>query len=433
MDLIVLALFCASLLICILFDASILYALIAGFFIFTTYGLYKNIPLKELLCEAAKSVKTVKNILITFMLIGMMTALWRASGTIPFIVSYSSKLITPDIFLLMTFILNCMVSFLIGTSFGTAATMGVICATMGATMNISPVMVGGAVLSGCFWGDRCSPISTSALLVSELTKTNIYDNIKQMFRTSFIPTTISCLIYLFIGFNLDNSGEIINLEVLFGTEFTLHILTLLPAITILALATLKVNVKKSMLVSILISVPICIFIQKIPFTDVIHLTFWGYYARNAELFDIINGGGIVSMLRVAAIVCISSSYSGLFKKTGLLNNIKSIIASLNNKTNTFITTLCTSALADMIACNQTLAILLTHQLCDEIHTDRKKFAIILEDTVVITAPLVPWSIASGAPLTSIGAPSASVLFAFYLIVLPLWGLLNSLKQKNDIK
>ena len=66
MDLIVLALFCASLLICILFDASILYALIAGFFIFTTYGLYKNIPLKELLCEAAKSVKTVKNILITF-------------------------------------------------------------------------------------------------------------------------------------------------------------------------------------------------------------------------------------------------------------------------------------------------------------------------------------------------------------------------------
>ena len=195
MNLLTLSLFCIVLLVCIVLDISIVYALIAGFLIFIAYGLYKKIPLKELLKEALTGVKTVKNILITFVLIGSLTALWRAGGTIPFIVSYASKLITPKIFLLMTFLLNCMVSFLIGTSFGTAATMGVICATMGATMGINPLMIGGAVLSGTFWGDRCSPISTSALLVSELTKTNIYDNIKTMFKTSMIPTILSCIVY----------------------------------------------------------------------------------------------------------------------------------------------------------------------------------------------------------------------------------------------
>ena len=431
MDIITLLLFCTTLLICIIFDVSIVYALIIGFFIFIIYGKSKGFSFKELFKEALTGVKTVKNILITFVLIGSLTALWRAGGTIPFIVSYASKLITPDIFLLMTFLLNCMVSFLIGTSFGTAATMGVICATMGATMGISPVIVGGAVLSGTFWGDRCSPISTSALLVSELTKTDIYSNIKQMFRTSAAPTVMTCAVYFALGLSLENSGEVINLEALFGTEFNLHILTLLPAAVVLILAAFKVNVKKSMLLSIIVSIPVCLFIQNIPLGDIVKFMILGYTARNTELSSIINGGGITSMVRVIFIVCISSSYSGIFRKTGLLEGIKKIINKLYKHTNTFIATLLTSFIADMIACNQTLAVLLTYQLCDEIHNDNDKFAITLEDTVIITAPLIPWSIASGAPLTSIGAPTASIMFAFYLMILPLWRTVISLIKKDN--
>ncbi len=388
--------------------------------------------MQELLKEALNGVKTIRNILITFVLIGSLTALWRASGTIPFIVSYASKLITPDIFLLMTFVLNCMVSFLIGTSFGTAATMGVICATMGAAMGVNQIMVGGAVLSGTFWGDRCSPISTSALLVSELTKTDIYDNIRQMFKTSAIPTLLACAAYTILGFCQNNNGNIINLEALFSTEFRLHIISVLPAIAVLALASCKVNVKKSMLVSILIAIPICYFVQGIPASEIFNIIVKGYTATNPELSAIISGGGIVSMIRVIFIVCISSSYSGIFRKTGLLDGIKQLIGQLYKHTNSFVSTLVPSLLSAMIACNQTLAILLTHQVCDDIHTDNKEFAITIEDTVVVVAPLIPWSIASGAPLTSIGAPAASILFAFYLMILPLWRTLLSVRKNNNI-
>lgn len=81
---------------------------------------------------------------------------------------------------LASFLLCSLVSFLTGTAFGTAATMGVICMTMAKSMNVSDVLAGGAILAGIYFGDRCSPVSTSALLVSELTKTDLYENLKGM-------------------------------------------------------------------------------------------------------------------------------------------------------------------------------------------------------------------------------------------------------------
>ena len=72
----------------------------------------------------------------------------------------------------------------------------------------------------------------------------------------------------------------------------------------------------------------------------------------------------------------------------------------------------------MIACNQTLTIM----LCDGVEPDRERFAIHLEDSAVLVAPLVPWSIAGGVPLASIGAPTASILFACFLYFVPLWRL-----------
>ena len=136
-----------------------------------------------------------------------MTALWRASGTIPFIVSKASTLIRPSVFLLMTFLLNSGLSVLTGTSFGTSATMGVICASMGSTMGVSPILTGGAVLSGAFFGDRCSPVSTSALLVAGITGTDIYKNIRGMIRTSLIPFIAACVIYFAIGVSVSAEGS----------------------------------------------------------------------------------------------------------------------------------------------------------------------------------------------------------------------------------
>ena len=142
MEALTLGLFSAALLLCLIMDWSILWALGFGLVLFLLYGRRKGFAWKELAKIALRGVKTVRNILITFVLIGILTAFWRASGTIPVIVSTAGTLISPKVFLLMTFLLNCLVSFLTGTSFGTAATMGVICATIGAPLQAADETLG---------------------------------------------------------------------------------------------------------------------------------------------------------------------------------------------------------------------------------------------------------------------------------------------------
>ena len=132
------------------------------------------------------------------------------------------------------------------------------------------------------------------------------------------------------------------------------------------------------------------------------------------------GGGIISNMKVVAIVGISSCYSGIFKGTDFLHGIKEYIQKLNSRITPFGTTLLTSFVTAAVSCNQTLSIMLTNQLCGESHPDKKEFALSLENSAVIVAALIPWSIASAIPLGFIDAPIQSVCAAFYLYLLPIW-------------
>ena len=425
-----LGLFCIMLLTCLALDLSILYALCAGLVLFLLYGRRRGFTWGALGRMALTGVKTVRNVLITFLLIGMLTALWRAAGTIPVIVCYAGELVRPQVFLLMAFLLNCGISLLTGTSFGTAATMGVICAAMGTALGVDLRLIGGAVLSGAFFGDRCSPVSTSCLLVSEITGTNIFDNLKTFFRAAWVPFGTACAVYALLGLTNSHSGTLPDLWALFGAGFNLHWIAVLPAAAILLLSCLRVNVKIAMTVSILTAIPICMFLQSLSLADTIGFMLGGYRTQAAALSSIVDGGGAVSMLRAGAIVCLSSSYSGIFRKTGLLDRIKSSIAALANRTTPYIATLCTSLLSNMVACNQTLGILLTHQLCGDLEHDEHRFALFLADSATITAPLIPWSIAGAVPLAAVGANASAIPFACYLYLVPLWHMFRSLKEKK---
>ena len=432
MEWLTLGLFCGMLLACLALDLSILYALCAGLVLFFLYGRRRGFSWRELGRMALTGVMTVRNILITFLLIGMLTALWRAAGTIPVIVCYAAELIHPSIFLLMVFLLNCGLSVLTGTSFGTAATMGVICAAMGTAMGVDIRLIGGAVLSGAFFGDRSSPVSTSCLLVAEVTGTNIFDNLKSFFRAAWVPFGAACAVFAALGLLSDHSGELLDLHALFGQGFHLHWVALLPAVAVLLLSVLHVNVKTTMAVSILTAIPICLFLQNISLADTLGFMLGGYRTKTPELAAMVDGGGIVSMIRVGAIVCLSSSYSGIFQKTGLLDGTKGAIAVLSRRTTPYIATLCTAIVSGMIACNQTLAIILTRQLCGDLEPDDHRFALFLADSAVIITPLIPWSIAGAVPLASVGADASALPFACYLYLVPLWHMIHSLKTQKRV-
>ena len=433
METLTLLLFCAVLTLCVAMDISIVYALIVGLIIFLTYGKLKKHSWSDLGKMVFSGIKTVRNILITFMLIGMLTASWRSAGTISTIICYAVTLIQPSIFVLVTFVLNSIISVLTGTAFGTAATMGVICMTMSTAMQVNPLYAGGAILAGCFFGDRCSPVSTSALLVSELTGTNLFTNLKKMVVSCLPGLAITCVLYFLLGLSSQASGEIMDVEGLFSQHFNLHPLTVLPAVAVLVMAALRQNVKKTLSVSIILAVVCCVLFQGRPVDELLHTLVFGFQSADPELGAMMNGGGITSMLRTAAIITISSSYSGIFQKTGLLEGAKQVIYALAQRTTPYAATLATAIVASVIACNQTLSIMLTHQLCRDTQPEEERFALTLEDTAVVVAPLVPWSIAGAVPLTTIGAPMTALLWTCFLYLLPIWQLAVQTVKKRKRK
>lgn len=381
-------------------------------------------------------ILSVKNILIIFVLIGSITAVWRACGTIAFIVYYASLFALPQVMVLISFLLCCFISFLMGTAFGSAATIGVICMTLANSMHIPVIYAGGAVISGIFFGDRCSPMSSGAHLISKLTNTNIFGNIKTMSKTAFAPFIVTVALYVAIGFIITPGADIDAISTIgsastgngmpfhiFADFYNLSLFTIIPAVIIILFSLLKIDIKITMAVSCLAGVLCAGVLQHIPIPTLIKIIVFGFHPQNTELAHLMAGGGIISMIRVSVIICISSCYSGIFKGTHFFEGIQRSMRQLSNRITAFGSVLTASIFASAIACNQTLAIMLTHQVCDDFIEDKNTLASYLEDTAVVVAPLMPWSIAVSVPLTSIGAPSRALLFAFFLYLIPLWNLL----------
>ena len=426
----VLIVFAVTLIGSIMAGIPILAALAIGYLIFFAYSLNCGYSAKDIFAMSWKGIKTAKNILLTFLFIGMLTALWRAAGTIPAIVSYCAGLMNPAVMILMAFLLNCLVSVLTGTAFGTAATMGVICMTMAKAVGCNEILAGGAILSGVFFGDRCSPVSTSALLVAELTHTNIFDNIRLMVKTAILPLILTCVFYGVCGivFPAAGSGNL-SLAESFSSVFRLGLIPILPAVVIMVLSLFRVQVRKAMLASIVTALGVCLFWQHTDPSLIVGILVGGYKSPDPAISSMIDGGGIMSMVRVALIITISSSYSGIFEETGLLNGLKSKMGTVSRKITPFGTILMTSVAAGMVACNQTLATMLVDQICKELEPDAQKFAIDMENSVIVVAPLVPWSIAGAVPLASVSAPLTSIVAAVFLYLLPLWHFGVRLRKK----
>lgn len=430
MELWILAAFSAALIACLASGKSLILALLAGFLLFFSYGVKTGHPFSEMARLAVSGVKTAKNVIVTLILVGMLTAAWRVSGTIPYIVYHASQWCDGSAVLLASFLLCALVSALTGTSFGTAATIGVICMTIANSMNIPPMYSGGAIMAGAYFGDRCSPMSTSALLVAAITKTDIFTNCRLMVKTSIVPCLLTCAVYAAMGMLFQDGGAHHDAAGLFRQAFTLSWITLIPAALVIILSARRIDVKIIMVISTAAAAAIAVSTQQLTPLEVLTVCLLGFHPADPALARLASGGGAVSMTDVVAIICISSSYAGMFSGTGFLRGIQGHMAALSRRATPFGAVIATSVATSMVSCNQTLATMLTHQLCQSVEPYPQRLAIHLENTVIVISALIPWSIACSAFLAIIDAPLASVPLACYLYFIPLWNFLTSRPKQH---
>jgi len=435
--LIAVTIFTLSLIFSISKNMSTIYPLLIGMFSFSFVAMKRGYNIKSIVKMLLCGMKKALSLMPIFALIGMITALWRASGTISFFVYYGTKFMNPDYFILFAFLLSCLVSFALGTSFGTVGTIGVVLIVLAKGGDVNINAAAGAIISGAFFGDRCSPTSSSANLVAIVTETDLYGNVKRMFKTGLIPFALTVIFYIFLSrkypINITSNSLLNDIT----HYFNLNIITVFPALIIFVLAAFKKNVKISMFFSIISAFFICVFVQNMAFEKIFKTMIFGFNLEaDSSLTGIISGGGFMSMVSVAFIVLIASSYSGIFEETGMLNDIQGILEKLSNKVGVYMTTVFTSLFTGAFCCNQTLPVLLTYQLMHKIYDEKgytkEDLAIDLENTAIMTSELFPWSIAIAVPLATLSVDAKSIPFAVFLYLVPIINAIR-LPKFNDRK
>lgn len=418
-----------------LWGAPLIVLLLLGLVVFLAYGIWRGFSFRELLKLSLKGMGLAKNVAIVMLMIGSLSALWRSCGTIAFIVSASLNFVSLEFFLPAVFMLNLLMSVLTGTSFGTIATMGIISMSLGSALGADSAYTAGAVLSGAYFGDRCSPISTSAILVAEVTETKLYKNIVIMCKTGLAAFVVSLALYFVLSFYssegvyqkmVEHQAELTSVQNLFSAHFTMNGVLLLPALSIIVMSVFRVNVKVTMMVSIGIAGILCAVLQGMGFVEILKITFFGFECNNKTIGSMLNGGGMFSMIKLSAVVCIALCYAGIFRGTHMLVKISTTLSQLAQRTTPFTSVLVTAIITNMFACNQTLSISLTSELCgdfvkgkDTPSANKYKLAQFIENSCITIAPLIPWSIACIIPLEMLQVDFKPVLFAFFLYLLPL--------------
>lgn len=423
MDLVFALLFCFTLLLLSTFNGILIaYPLLCTLVIVTVVLMRRGFAAKDLFKMGLQGSQKAFPVFSILLLIGAVTATWIAAGTVPAIVYYGIQLINPHWFILASFILTSAVSLLLGTSFGAAGTIGVALMIMAKGSGVNVHLLAGAVIAGAYFGDRCSPMSSSAHLVATITRTDLYVNLKNMVKTGLLPFVVTCLLYL--GFSLlypvQTSEGFLTAEL--AKFFNLNGIVLLPALLILILALLRVEVKRSMLISIAVAVILALTYQHYSIGQVMQFVVLGFQLEaDTPIQTILQGGGIWSMIKVCSIVLISTTIAGMLARTNALQQIERLFERVQSRSNLFLSTTLTGTVAAAFGCTQTIGILLTEQLMRKKYahtTDNSQLALDLENTVVVLAPLVPWNIAGLVPATMLMTDAGFIPYAFYLYLIP---------------
>ena len=414
--------FLASVIGCVVTGTDIVFSLALGLVIFVTVAMTRGFGFKEVMKMAIKGGNESFIVVEVMLLIGMLTAVWRSAGTITFFVHYGTLMMQPRLFILFAFLLCCLLSYLLGTSFGVAGTMGVIIMTIARSSGADLVLTAGAVMSGIYFGDRNSPVSSSAILVANITGTDIYENVKLMFKTSVIPMAFCLGAYSLLSFS--NPLEAMDQQAAdrLSSAFSLSLWTAVPAVFMLVLPIFRIAIDKLLICSIVSSGLVSLFVQHMGLGQLVRCVFFGYSCGDSELSSIIDGGGAMSMVTVCLVVYLSSAYSGIFNGTKMLEDIQNLLERLTKRAGGFITTALVSTASGAVFCNQTIASIMSSNLMSSIYErgggSKQELAIDIENSGIVTAGLVPWSMACFVPLKMMQVGFGALLHSYYLYLIP---------------
>ncbi|MGB5172810.1 MAG: Na+/H+ antiporter NhaC family protein, partial [Eudoraea sp.] len=182
------------------------FILLMGGAVAAVVGFFNKVSYKSMIAEVAENVKSTTGALLILLMVGALAGTWLISGIIPAMIYYGLQILNPTIFLAASVVICAIISIATGSSWTTAATVGIALVGIGDALGISAGMTAGAVLSGAYFGDKMSPLSDTTNLAPAMAGGDLFSHIRYMTYTTIPTILITLFVFIIIGLNLETTG-----------------------------------------------------------------------------------------------------------------------------------------------------------------------------------------------------------------------------------
>ena len=416
-------------------------------------GLYYGSKWKDIIEGIANSIKSVVPAIIMLLLIGSLAGTWLISGVIPTMIYYGLQILNPTIFLFATAIITAIVSLATGSSWSTIATVGIALLGIGTAIGLPLGLIGGAIISGAYFGDKMSPLSETTNMAAAISGVDLFDHIKYMMYTTVPSFIITLILFLGIGFyyTTDISSEQIDQALsIIAHKFTITPWLFLVPIAVIVMIIKKVAAIPALFFGTLLAGVFAIFFQpeiviEVSGTSINSISSYymgvinamigdvNFTTVNASINDIFNvaeadrsdllkSGGMYGMLNTLLLIFCAMTFSGSIESTGLLRRIAEPIVKYAQNTGSLIaTTASTSIFFHITPSDQYMSIVVPCRMFADTYKEKglapENLSRTLEDSGTVTSVLIPWNSCGATQSAVLGVATFAYLpFCFFNLI-----------------
>ncbi|MGB3862531.1 MAG: Na+/H+ antiporter NhaC [Candidatus Aminicenantaceae bacterium] len=394
--------------------------LVAAAFITGCMGLILRFKWEDMERGIVDSIHKAMPAILIMLCVGILIGAWIASGTIPMVIYYGLKLISPKFFLVTACFVCSLTSISTGTSWGTIGTLGVAFIGIAIGLGIPLGPAAGAIVAGAYFGDKMSPFSDVTNLAPVAAGSNLFDHIKHMMWSATPAWLIGMFVYFIVGLKY-GGGDVESEDLILITQtlkdnFNFNILLLLPMAVVFYFAATKKPTIPGMLFSSFIAGILAVIFQKASITEIATALNTGYEAHTgvAQVDQLISRGGMMSMMETQLVAFTAFSFGGIMQRTGMLQVILDKVMKFASKVwSIVLTTISTSIVTALVTGSSYLSMIIPGELLAPIYQKKglaaKNLSRIIEESGAIIVPLIPWSMAGVYITGTLGVPTFSYL------------------------
>lgn len=402
-------------------------------------GFVLGMPWKVIERGMTQGIATALPAILILVVVGLLIGIWIASGVVPIMIYYGLKILAPGYFLVATCLICALISLATGSSWSTAATVGLAMMGVGQALGINAGMTAGAIISGSYFGDKMSPLSDTTNLAPAVAGTQLFTHIRHMVYTTLPALVIALILFTILGFVTPTTGAVETPEYLLMLDtleaaFNLTPWLLLAPAAVLLLVWQKTPALPALVVGVIVGAILLLLFQGGAAGDgpggsigrMISALYSGYESNTgvATVDQLLTRGGLISMLDTIALIIVALAFGGIMEASGMLECLAENILKMAKSTGSLITATIISCFGmNVLASDQYLAIIVPGRMYRNAYFKRglhpKNLSRALEDSATLTSPLIPWNTCGAYMSGVLGVSCFTYLpFAFLNLLSP---------------